>query len=106
MLLLGWGLSSEEARDFIHRHQFLLTVFISSICFYFLFLVFWITGFWQRSNSAYQGLLNLGYMPKEFYTLLRITNLTAAIFISAFFILLAVVIAALLQIGAPTVPCN
>jgi FtsH-binding integral membrane protein len=97
-VLLGWGLSSKEARDFLHTHPPLLWVFIPAICFYFLFLVFWIRGFWQRSNSAYQILVNLRYMPKEFYIGLRVTNLTAAIFIAAFFILFAVVIAALLQI--------
>src|SRR5215472_15116598 len=64
MVLLGWGLSSKEAREFIQTHLLLRPVFILAICFYFLFLVFWIRGFWQRSNSAYQGLLNLGYMPK------------------------------------------
>jgi hypothetical protein len=99
MLLLGWLVSSKEARDFIQAHPFLRLVVIATVCFYFLFMVFWIRGYWQRSNSAYQGLLNLGYMPKEFYISLRVTNLIAAVFVSAFFMLCAVAIAALIQIG-------
>ena len=99
MLVLGWLLSSKEARDFIQAHPFLRLVFIPSICFYFSFLVFWISGYRKRSNSAYEDLVNLRYMPKEFYTSLRVTNVIAASFISAHFILCVVLIATLLQIG-------
>src|SRR2546423_15547382 len=53
-VMLGWFLSSKEARDFIQAHPLLRPV-----------LILWIRGYRQRSNSAYEYLLDLQYMPKE-----------------------------------------
>jgi hypothetical protein len=97
-LLLGWFLSSKETHDFIKANQNLRYVIVPGISLYFAFLAFWIWSFRQRSNSAYQHLLNLRYMPKEFYSTLRITDGTAVTYTSAFLALCVVLVMALLQI--------
>jgi len=96
-LILGWILSSKEAHDFIQTHPCIRFIGIPSTCMYFVLLVYWIWSYKERSDSAYLHLLNLRYMPGEFYSSLRVTNAVAVSLISAHFILCAVLTAALLQ---------
>lgn len=98
-LILGWILSSKEAHEFIQAHPVIRCIAIPSIFLYFTLLAFWIWSYRQRSDSAYQHLLNLRYMPKEFYSSSHVTRFMALTLISAHFILCAVLAAALLQIG-------
>jgi Ca2+/H+ antiporter len=97
-LILGWILSSKEAHEFIRANPFIRRIAIPSICLYFTLLAFWIWSYRQRSDSAYQHLLNLRYMPKEFYSSSHVTRPMALTLISAHFLLCAVLAVALLQI--------
>ena len=97
-LVLGWIFSSKTTQEFVQTHPRIGEIAISAICIYFVLLTFWIWNYRQRSNSAYQHLLNLRYMPKEFYSTLRVSDAVAVSFMGAHFILCVVLVMALLEI--------
>ncbi|MEY2558948.1 MAG: hypothetical protein QOE34_2373 [Verrucomicrobiota bacterium] len=98
-LVLGWILSSKETHEFLQSHQSMGLVAIPAVCCYFALLIFWIWNYRLRSDSAYHHLLNLSYMPKEYYSALHVTNAMAVSLVGAHFILCAVLTTALLQLG-------
>jgi hypothetical protein len=97
-LLIGWILSSREAREFIAGAPIVQAAYVFAVALYALLSIFWAWTFRRRSECAYRNLLQLGYMPGEFYTTLVITKPLTISFISIHFAGCAVLIAFLFQI--------
>lgn len=98
-LMLGWIVSSKDAHEFIQTHRPIREAAVPAICSYFVLLAYWTWSYKKRSDSAYHHLLVLEFMPKEFYSSIHITPVMAVSLVSAHFVLCAVLIVALFQIG-------
>ena len=71
-LVSGWILSSKDAQKFIGCNRPVQIVIASIIVIYAVLFPMWTLSWRRRSIFAFQQLVELRYMPKEFYSSLRI----------------------------------
>jgi hypothetical protein len=97
-LLIGWILSSKEAREFIAGAPIVRKAYAFAVALYALLSIFWAWTFRRRSKCAHKHLLELRYMPEEFYSTLLVTKPLTISFVSMHVAGCAVLIAFLFQI--------
>jgi hypothetical protein len=73
-LFSGWLISSEQAQQFISHHPAIRTRGAIGIALYALLFVYWIWTYRRRSKSAYGRLVELRFMPADFYSPLLIST--------------------------------
>jgi hypothetical protein len=78
--LLGWTLTSGDARGFLHSHRGIAYFVCIAILLYAALLSVAIWKIYRRSLLAYQQLSELGYMPAEYFRPRRIERFPAVSF--------------------------
>lgn len=81
-LILGWIISSDKAREFLDSGRHIRFICSFLLLFYTALFALWTDGWRRRSQAAFQYLIELRYMPIEFYSPFRIHPGLAASFIS------------------------
>jgi hypothetical protein len=79
-VLLGWGLSSKDARSFLHIHRGIAYWTCSALLLYVVLLLISVWKFYRRSLLTYAQLSKLGYMPTEYFRVRRIQLYTVVSF--------------------------
>jgi hypothetical protein len=80
-LFLGWIVTSEPARRLLSSGMRVCLLGSFLILVYAAVFGIWATAWRNRSIAAYTNLVDIGYMPLEYYAPLRISNATLASFI-------------------------
>ncbi|HKP03657.1 MAG TPA: hypothetical protein VJU77_09895 [Chthoniobacterales bacterium] len=91
-LIMGWVISSQPAQSFLAAHSPARYAAAGGIAFLCLFLIARVMSFRNRSHSDYKFLLQLGYMPQEFYSRIVITWSLALSLISLYVVACLVLI--------------
>jgi hypothetical protein len=74
-LLIGWIVTSKLATEFVRQNRtWVPPIAAAALTLYFCFFVYWTLTYKWRSRFAYERLLDLEYLPTEFYAPLCITN--------------------------------
>jgi Ni/Fe-hydrogenase subunit HybB-like protein len=73
-LALGWLLTSDKSREFIGSSRSIQIVTACLIFVYAGLFSVWIYAFRVRSASSFQYLVEMNYMPADFYTPLCVTK--------------------------------
>ena len=80
-LILGWLITSESARNFLHNNPVVSWFACGWILLYAAFHSTWIWKNYLRSRIAYMQLRKLGYMPSEYFGPRRIPLLMPISFV-------------------------
>ena len=80
-LILGWMISSDKAREFLSS-DLIRYICSSLLLLYTALFAVWTDAWRRRSQAAFHHLIELRYMPIEFYSPFRIHPGLAASFIS------------------------
>jgi len=83
VVVLGWLISSESARNFFQSNRVVSWYACSVTLLYAIFHSIWIWKNYLRSRTAYVQLCKLGYMPSEFFDSPRISLFMPVSFIVA-----------------------
>ena len=81
-LILGWVISSDKAREFLGSGLHIRFICSFLLLFYTALFALWTDAWRRRSQAAFHHLIELRYMPIEFYSPFRIHVGLAASFIS------------------------
>lgn len=73
-LVMGWVISSKPAQEFFAAHSAARYAAAAGVMFLCLFLTRWVLIYRSRSQRACEFLLQLGYMPREFYSDIVVTK--------------------------------
>ena len=81
-LMLGWVISLDKAREFLGSGLHIRFICSILLLFYTALFALWTDAWRRRSQAAFHHLIDLRYMPIEFYSPFRIHFGLSASFIS------------------------